>query len=98
MVHFLCEMLTDTMDLSHVTLSVNLRYTNRLAWDNLDRPHSILGALAFLRNAKSARVSGIDDSRATHFEALMMKQEKHRKYLGNEDSISRLVEYWVKDP
>ena len=76
MLHYLCEMLIDTLDLSQITLTVTLRYTYCLTWDNLDQPHSILVALAFLRNVKFAKVCGVDRSCAARLETWMMKQER----------------------
>ena len=96
--YLLCETLTDALDLRQVTLAATLRYTKPLTWENPDHPHSILGALTFPRNLKSARISGIDQCRDLHLEALMAKQERIGNMWKMKTAFQDWCEYWSDGP
>ena len=76
MLHYLCETLTDAVDLSQLSLTVRLNYPKPLTRDNDLREKSVLRPLAFLRRVKAARVDGVDRSYAAKLERLMVKQER----------------------
>ena len=73
--HHLCATLTESMNLSHVSITVSLRYPKPMIEDNEIRKNDVLMPLAFLRKVKEARVEGVDRSHASYLESLMMRQE-----------------------
>ncbi|KIW16000.1 hypothetical protein PV08_06051 [Exophiala spinifera] len=97
MLHLLCEILTDFLDLSQVSLTVALRYAKPFTWNTYERPESVLGALSLLRNLKSAKVCGIDRSYAAQLEALMMKSGRIENIWKMRRALQEWCEWWTGD-